>query len=77
MVQAEDTDGRGEALPGATRGVDFGGKGVEGGVFLGGDGAERVPERRFQRNAGAVAVQGEGMFGGTGAHAGTVVQRWV
>ena len=75
MVQAEDPNGGGKALLSTTRGVDFGGQGVKGGVFLGGDGAEGVPELGFEGDAGAVAVEGDRVFGGAGGHAATVAQR--
>ncbi len=74
MVQAEDADRRGEAFLSATCGVDFGGKGVEGSLFLKRDGAEGIPELGFQRNAGAMAVEGEGVFGGAGGHGATVAK---
>ena len=74
MVQAEDADRRGEAFLSATGSVDFGGERVERGVFLGGDGAEGVPELGFQRDAGAVAVEGEGVLGGAGGHGWTVAK---
>lgn len=47
----------------------MGGKGIHRLAPVSGNGAKGGPEAVFQRDAGAMAVQGERMFDGAGCHA--------
>jgi hypothetical protein len=68
MVQDKDADRRGKACIALAGIVNLGGKLVQGEGSRFSDGTEGIPEFRFQRNAGAVAVEGERAFGGAGGH---------
>jgi len=68
MLQDKHPDRRGQPLIPLTRRINAGSKGIHRLALLGGDGAKGVPERRLQRDAGAVSVQGQRVFGGARCH---------
>lgn len=59
MLQDKHPDRRGQPLIALTCRIYAGGKGIYRLVLLGGDGTKGIPERRLQRDAGAVSVQGQ------------------
>src|SRR6056297_3311158 len=63
-------DRRGKARLDAALRVDLGGQRVQRDALLGCDLAERAPELFLQRDAGAMAAQGQRMLDRAGAHGG-------
>lgn len=59
MRQNEKPDSGGEAGGAEPCVVNFGGEAIDGFTFLSSDFEKSAPEGGFQRNRGAVAVQGE------------------
>src|SRR6056297_1910964 len=72
MRQHMQPDGRGEAGLRVAGGVDLGGERVERAALVPRDLAEGLPERLFERHAGAVPLEGERALDGPRAHG----RRW-